>query len=620
MQSPLHTSAGLAAIDRIREVAGLSLLCLLLLAGAATLAQAQTPVVQTQQQEAVFSQAELDQMLAPIALYPDALLSQVLMAATYPLEIVEAARWSRNNPGLEGEAAVAAAEGHDWDPSVIALVAFPELLARMDEDLDWTKRLGDAFLYQENQVVDTVQSLRQKAYVAGNLQEQPNIEVVREREVIYIEPAQTRIVHVPYYDPFMVYGPWWWPAYPPVHWAPYYWGGPRPYYSTTGFYWGTGIRIAPVFYFGAFDWHRRNVVIVKHDHYHRHRPGYNRVGKAPAWKHNPKHRRGVVYNNPRFDRDYGRGSASGRGDRPIHRDWRGPRSGSEGRPDGSRAGGNRFDGNRPGFDGRWSDRRDRDGQSARGPSSGGSRGTWAPGNDAGRDADRGARPGGGNLRADQSGRPRLDAPNRGVRSNETGSAPNRAPGAAGRFDGNRPNIAQRNTATGGNSATRPDQRRPNPGYMNPSQRAQSRSVPESSPRPAPTGTIRQNVTRPSTPTRDVQSRNISPRNVVPGNQASPRNAVPRSVPSRQAAPQVRPQSTPQARPAPRQPSGIVSRPQPVQQQPRSAPAPRQQATPRAQPAPRVQAPPREAQQPARAFGQRPSARPERGGGGRSRDR
>ena len=148
MQCPPRTSAGRAAIDRIRETLRLLLLCLLFLSGAATVSQAQTPVAPTvQQQEAVFSQAELDQMLAPIALYPDALLSQVLMAATYPLEIVEAARWSRNNPGLEGEAAVAAAEGHDWDPSVIALVAFAELLGRMDEDLEWTKRLGDAFWY-----------------------------------------------------------------------------------------------------------------------------------------------------------------------------------------------------------------------------------------------------------------------------------------------------------------------------------------------------------------------------------------------------------------------------------------------------------------------------------------
>ena len=104
-----------------------------------------------------FTQEQLDQMLASIALYPDALLSQVLMASTYPLEVVEAARWSKSHSGLEGEQAVAAVADQDWDPSVKALVAFPRILARMDEDLDWTQRLGDAFLGQEAQVMETVQ-------------------------------------------------------------------------------------------------------------------------------------------------------------------------------------------------------------------------------------------------------------------------------------------------------------------------------------------------------------------------------------------------------------------------------------------------------------------------------
>src|SRR5512142_1269857 len=110
-----------------------------------------------------FSQPELDQMLAPIALYPDPLLSQILMASTYPLEIVEAARWSRANPSLKGDDAVRAVQQRDWDPSVKSLVAFPQILQMMDEKLDWTERLGDAFLAQEAQVMDTVQNLRQKA-------------------------------------------------------------------------------------------------------------------------------------------------------------------------------------------------------------------------------------------------------------------------------------------------------------------------------------------------------------------------------------------------------------------------------------------------------------------------
>ena len=108
-------------------------------------------------------QAELDQMLAPIALYPDALLSQVLMAATYPIEVVEAARWSRANPGLQGDDAVRAVQNEDWDPSVKSLVAFPQILQRMDEKLEWTRSLGDAFLAQEPQMMDQVQQLRQRA-------------------------------------------------------------------------------------------------------------------------------------------------------------------------------------------------------------------------------------------------------------------------------------------------------------------------------------------------------------------------------------------------------------------------------------------------------------------------
>ena len=117
-----------------------------------------------------YSQAELDQMLAPVALYPDPLLSQVLMAATYPHEVAEAARWSRAHPGLQGDDAVRAAQYEDWDPSVKSLLAFPQVLARMAENPGWTQSLGDAFLAQEPHVMDTVQQLRRRAQAAGNLQ------------------------------------------------------------------------------------------------------------------------------------------------------------------------------------------------------------------------------------------------------------------------------------------------------------------------------------------------------------------------------------------------------------------------------------------------------------------
>jgi len=158
-------------------------------------------------------------MLAPIALYPDALLSQILMASTYPIEIVEAARWSRRNPGLDGDRAVRAVERNDWDPSVKSLVAFPQILALMDEKLEWTQRLGDAFFSQQADVMDTVQYLRQKAYTAGNLGSTDQLRVNRQGQAIVIELANPELIYVPYYNPTVAYGTWWWPTYQPVYWA-----------------------------------------------------------------------------------------------------------------------------------------------------------------------------------------------------------------------------------------------------------------------------------------------------------------------------------------------------------------------------------------------------------------
>ena len=169
----------------------------------------------------VYTQAQLDQMLAPIALYPDPLLSQILMAATYPLEVVKAARWSDVHPGLQGDEAVRAVEYEDWDPSVKSLVAFPRVLAMMDQRLDWTQALGEAFLEQEPYVMDTIQRLRERAFAAGNLASNDAMLVSQQAGTIIIEPANPLVLYVPYYDPLLVYGGWWWPAYPPVRWAPW---------------------------------------------------------------------------------------------------------------------------------------------------------------------------------------------------------------------------------------------------------------------------------------------------------------------------------------------------------------------------------------------------------------
>jgi hypothetical protein len=253
-----------------------------------------------------FTQQELDQMLAPIALYPDSLLSQILMASTYPLEVVEAARWSKANPNLKGDQSVQAVAQNTWDPSVKSLVAFPQILMMMDEKLNWTERLGDAFLAQQQAVMDTVQNLRQKASAAGNLTSNDQIRVDQQGQSIAIEPTNPQVVYVPYYNPTVMYGPWWWPAYPPVYWAPWpgYFIGPR---FGVGFAWGIGIGIGPGFFFGGFNWpyHHVNIVNVNNFYYH----PVNVTGGA-VWAHDPVHRRGVPYRDVGLRQQFGRMSAS----------------------------------------------------------------------------------------------------------------------------------------------------------------------------------------------------------------------------------------------------------------------------------------------------------------------
>ncbi|NDV62970.1 DUF3300 domain-containing protein [Puniceicoccales bacterium CK1056] len=260
-----------------------------------------------EEEESYFTQPELDQMLAPVALYPDVLLSQVLMAATYPLEVVEASRWSQANEGLEGDEAVRAVEDESWDDSVKSLVGFPELIQLMDRNLSWTRRLGDAFLIQEEQVMETVQNLRSKALETGNLASLEHVRVEETPEQIIIEPARVEVVYVPYYSTRIVYGDWWWPNYPPV-----YWYGRPAYHSSIGFSWSRGFRVSSSFYFSSCDWSRRSIVIY-HDHRGRDRYDFRRVHNrrdhlrdAPRWRHEPVHRKGVYYRsrdlNDRYDR------------------------------------------------------------------------------------------------------------------------------------------------------------------------------------------------------------------------------------------------------------------------------------------------------------------------------
>jgi hypothetical protein len=283
-------------LQRPRKIALTISLLLPLVVGCTTTQAVDQTSYSTTAAQASFSEAQLDSLLAPIALYPDTVLSHVLIAATYPLEVVEADRWARNNRHLTGDNAVNSVDNQDWDPSVKALVAFPEVLKRMSEDLDWTQQLGDAFLADEARVMDSIQKLRNRAYASGNLDKVEHVRVIREEKTIVIEPSVERVVYVPAYDTRVVYGNWWWADYPPV-----YWHYPSSYVFVSGFYWGPSVYIGPRFYFSGCHWHQRRVVVVDHHHHHNHRFYDSRsvahYSGAKHWNHNPVHRRGVAYHD-----------------------------------------------------------------------------------------------------------------------------------------------------------------------------------------------------------------------------------------------------------------------------------------------------------------------------------
>jgi hypothetical protein len=244
-----------------------------------------------------FSQEQLDQMLAPIALYPDALLAQVLMASTYPLEVVMADRWVRKNQDLKGDRLNNVLDRESWDVSVKALVPFPAVLAMMSEKMEWTQMVGNAFLAQEEDVMATVQQLRQRAYNAGNLTNTGQQLVTRENDVISIVPRNTSVVYVPVYDPWWVYGPWWWPAHPPYVVYPYSAG----VVIAPGFIWfGAGFFVGAFWgsSWGHWDWHHHHIYVNTHRRIHIKRPHIKpRNIKTKIWIHNPVHRRGVAYPN-----------------------------------------------------------------------------------------------------------------------------------------------------------------------------------------------------------------------------------------------------------------------------------------------------------------------------------
>ena len=274
-----------------------------------------------------FTAEELDSMLAPIALYPDNLLSQVLMAATYPLEVVQAARWSKANPKLSGDEAVKKAGNESWDVSVMSLVAFPNVLEMMNEKLDWTQKVGDAFLGQQGEVMDSIQRLRKLAQNSGNLQSNEQQVVRSEAQAIVIEPAQPQTIYVPAYNPSVVYGAWPYPAYPP-----YYYPGVAAWYPgsalVSGLAWGVGFAAAGAM-FGGWNWgnHDVNVNVNRATNINR---NYNRSNLSASgnWQHNAQHRGNVGYRDQGSRDRYSGGRASGADSRRDFRGHDGDRGGS----------------------------------------------------------------------------------------------------------------------------------------------------------------------------------------------------------------------------------------------------------------------------------------------------
>ena len=257
------------------------------------------PQAQPQQEQQPLSQQQLQQLVAPIALYPDALLAQVLTASTYPLEVTLAARWAEKNANVKGPALEAAMQKEPWDPSVKGLTAVPQVLAMMNEKLDWTAQLGEAFLAQPNDVQTAVQTLRKQAETTGNLKSGKEQKVSRmpapqgtgyagPPEYIVIEPLEPDYVYVPVYDPVVIYGAGYWtPAYTPFFWRPSWWvAGPVIAFGTAAF-------VGPALWY-RYNWGHPGYAAIQTNTalYGK----FNKVAVAPgagqfqAWKFDAAHR------------------------------------------------------------------------------------------------------------------------------------------------------------------------------------------------------------------------------------------------------------------------------------------------------------------------------------------
>jgi hypothetical protein len=272
------------------------------------------PVAQEATKAPTFKPEELEQIVAPIALYPDSVLAQVFMASTYPLEIVQAARWSKEHPDVKGDALQKEMQKQSWDASVKSLTYFPDVLAMMNEKLDWTQKLGDAFLAQQKDVMDAVQRLRAKAKAEGNLESSKEQTVRTEpapagastTTIIYVEPADPQVVYVPTYNPVVVYGAWPYPAYPPYY---YY---PPGYVAATSFFSFTfGVAVGGALW-GNCNWGHSDVDIDinRQNNFNNINTGDRGTGNRgnQKWEHNSEHRKGAQYRDSATQQKYGKAS------------------------------------------------------------------------------------------------------------------------------------------------------------------------------------------------------------------------------------------------------------------------------------------------------------------------
>jgi uncharacterized protein DUF3300 len=289
--------------------------------------QAQPQDVSAEQAAPLIPNDQLDSLVAPIALYPDPLLSQVLVASTYPLEIIQLQQWIQKNSSLKGDDLTNAVQKQDWDPSIQAMSVFPDLVKRLSDDIKWTTDMGNAFLAQQGDVMDAVQRMRKKAMDAGNLKssEQQKVETktVETQTVVVIQPASTQVVYVPVYSPVVVYGPPIYP-YPPIYYPP-------PSYYAAGVFIAFGVGIAyGSYYRGGWGYgcgwgrgnYNNNINININNNYvsHYNKTNINNVNRNNInnvnrngnnnWQHNPQHRGGTPYSNKATANQYG-GTARG---------------------------------------------------------------------------------------------------------------------------------------------------------------------------------------------------------------------------------------------------------------------------------------------------------------------